>query len=120
MITERAMLAAVHISIWTAVNHDRQVSRDVADLHGEHQSAGRYNKQLLRGADKLDNLRTLAGWIRQHFYKINLPWSDEGFACAIQFLFRPDGEDARVRVQLRTGGRKLPRGVSPVYRPGAS
>jgi len=28
MITERAMLAAVHISIWTAVKHDRKVSRD--------------------------------------------------------------------------------------------
>ena len=27
MITERAMLAAVHISIWTAVKHDRKVSR---------------------------------------------------------------------------------------------
>ena len=79
MITERAMLAAVHISIWTAVKHDRKVSRDIADQHGAHQSAGRYNKQLLRGADKLDDLRTLAGQIRQHFYKITLPWSDEGF-----------------------------------------
>ena len=25
------------------------------------------------------NCRTLAGQIRQHFYKITLPWSDEGF-----------------------------------------
>jgi hypothetical protein len=79
MITERAMLAAVHISIWTAVKHDRKISRDVADQHGAHQSAGRYNKQLLRGADKLDELRTLAGQVRQYFYKITLPWSDEGF-----------------------------------------
>src|ERR1700691_2369759 len=79
MITERAMLAAVHISIWTAVKHDRKVSRDVADQHGAHQGAGRYNKQLLRGAEKLEALRTLAGQIRQHFYKITLPWSDEGY-----------------------------------------
>ena len=79
MITERAMLAAVHISIWTAVKHDRKISRDVATQHGAHQGAGRYNKQLLRGADKLDDLRTLAGQIRQYFYKITLPWSDEGF-----------------------------------------
>jgi hypothetical protein len=79
MITERAMLAAVHISIWTAVKHDRKISRDVASQHGAHQGAGRYNKQLLRGADKLDELRTLAGQIRQYFYKITLPWSDEGF-----------------------------------------
>ena len=79
MITDKAMLAAVHISIWTAVKHDRKVSRDVAEQHGAHQSAGRYNKQLLRGAGKLDELRTLAGQIRQYFYKITLPWSDEGF-----------------------------------------
>ena len=79
MITERAMLAAVHISIWTATKHDRKISRDVANQHGAHQSAGRYNKQLLHGADKLDELRTLAGQIRQYFYKITLPWSDEGF-----------------------------------------
>ena len=79
MITERAMLAAVHISIWTAIKHDRKISRDVASQHGAHQGAGRYNKQLLHGADKLDELRTLAGQIRQYFYKITLPWSDEGF-----------------------------------------
>ena len=34
MIQERAMLAAVHISIWTAVKHDRGVSRDVAERNG--------------------------------------------------------------------------------------
>ena len=79
MITERAMLAAVHISVWTAVKHDRKVSRDVANQHGAHESAGRYNKQLLRGAEKLDVLRTIAGQIRQHFYKNTLPWSDEGY-----------------------------------------
>ena len=33
----------------------------------------------MRGADKLDELRMLAGQIRQYFYKIALPWSDEGF-----------------------------------------
>jgi hypothetical protein len=79
MITEKAMLAAVHISVWTAVKHDRKVSREVADQHGAHQGAGRYNKQLLHGAAKLEELRTLAGQIRQYFYKVTLPWSDEGF-----------------------------------------
>jgi len=64
MITERAMLAAVHISIWTAVKHDRKISRDVASQHGTHQGAGRYNKQLLRGADKLGRTPHLAGQIR--------------------------------------------------------
>jgi hypothetical protein len=79
MIRERAMLAAVHISIWTAVKHDRKVSRDVAQQHGAHEGAGRYNKQLLREAEKLESLRSLSGQIRQYFYTITLPWSDEGY-----------------------------------------
>ena len=88
MITQKAMLAAVHISIWTATKHDRRVSRDVADRHGAREQAGRYNKQLLMGAGKLEDLRTLAGQIRQHFYKITLPWSDEGFRLLpSHFLF---------------------------------
>ena len=79
MITERAMLAAVHISIWTAIKHDRKVSREVAEQHGAYAGAGRYNKQLLREADRLESLRSLSGQIRQYFYKITLPWSDEGY-----------------------------------------
>jgi hypothetical protein len=65
MITQRAMLAAVHISIWTATKHDRKVSRDVANQHGAQERAGRYNKQLLMGAGRLEALRTLARQIRQ-------------------------------------------------------
>jgi hypothetical protein len=79
MITERAMLAEVHISIWTAIKHDRKVSREVAAEHGAYAGAGRYNKQLLREAERLESLRSLSGQIRQYFYKITLPWSDEGY-----------------------------------------
>jgi hypothetical protein len=78
MITERAMLAVVHISIWTAIKHDRKVSREVAEQHEAYSGAGRYNKQLLREAERLESLRSLSGQIRQYFYKITLPWSDEG------------------------------------------
>jgi hypothetical protein len=72
MIAERAMLAAIHISIWTGVKHDRKVSHEVASQHGAPVSAGRYNKQLLRGAGRLDDLRTLAGPIRQDARKVQL------------------------------------------------
>jgi hypothetical protein len=88
VITHKAMLAAVHISIWTATKHDRKVSRDVANQHGAQERAGRYNKQLLMGAARLEDLRTLAGHIRQHFYKVTLPWSDEGLRLLpSHFLF---------------------------------
>jgi len=87
MITERAMLAAVHVSVWTAVKHDKKISNEVARSHGASASAGRYNKQLLMGAEKLEEIRTLAGQIRQHFYKVSLPWSDEGFRLLPAHLY---------------------------------
>jgi hypothetical protein len=87
MITEKAMLAAVHISVWTAVKHDKKISNEVAKNHGASQSAGRYNKQLLMGAEKLEEIRTLAGQIRQHFYRLSLPWSDEGFRLLPAHLY---------------------------------
>ena len=81
MITERAMLAAIHISIWTAVKHDRKISRDVASQHGAHESAGRYNKQLLRGAEKLEALRSLAGQIRQVSTRSRCRGPMKGIVC---------------------------------------
>jgi hypothetical protein len=47
MITERAILAAVHISIWTAIKHDRNISRDVARKHGCAQIAAIYGKVFI-------------------------------------------------------------------------
>lgn len=79
VISERAMLATVHISVWTARKHDRTISKEVAANHGADERAGRYHKRLFLYADKLDNIQTIAGRIRSKFYKYSLPWSDEGF-----------------------------------------
>ncbi len=95
MITEKAMLAAVHISVWTATKHDKEVSRQVADQHGAHESAGRYNKKLLQQAAKLDAIKTLAGQIRAHVYKLTLPWSDEGYRILPASLYFPLAEEMK-------------------------
>ena len=52
MITEKAMLAAVHISIWTAVKHDRKIRPRRGGSTWCPRSAGRYNKQLLARSGK--------------------------------------------------------------------
>jgi hypothetical protein len=87
MITERAMLAAVHIRLWTASKHDKRVSQDVAQQHGAQSNVGRYHKHLLQGAAKLDAIQTLGGQVRQHFYKVTLPWSDEGYRILPAHLY---------------------------------
>jgi len=106
MITHKAMLAAVHISVWTATKHDRKVSREVADQNGARERAGRYNKQLLMGASKLEELRSLAGQVRQHFYKVTLPWSDEGLRLLpSHFLFE-------LKAKMREFEREFNEGVA--------
>jgi hypothetical protein len=121
MIQERAMLAAVHISIWTAVKHDRGVSRDVAERNGAPMSAGRYNKQLLRGADKLDELRTLAGQVRQYFYKITLPWTDEGYRLLpANLYFDLTARMREFEAQFEQGVEAFLADLSAVHRAGAA
>jgi hypothetical protein len=78
MITERAMLAAVHISIWTAIKHDRRVSREGCRAARSLSRRRPLQQTAAPEAERLESLRSLPGQIRQYFYKITLPWSDEG------------------------------------------
>jgi hypothetical protein len=48
MITERAMLAAVHISIWTAVKHDRKISREVCRFEKFASPSARLDSTFVR------------------------------------------------------------------------
>jgi hypothetical protein len=81
MITERAMLAAVHISIWTAVKHDSKVSREVAARHGAYDGAGRYNKQLLREAERLKRCARSPGRFASTSTRSRCPGPMRAFAC---------------------------------------
>lgn len=78
MLTEKAMLVAVHFSVWTARKHDKRVSEKVATEYNAETRAGRYNKKLLADAPKLDAINALVGRIRNWVYSVTLPWTDEG------------------------------------------
>ena len=95
MISEKAMLSAVHISIWTATKHDKKVSQEVASKHNAPESSGRYNKQLLNHAQKLEAIRKLAGEIRQYHYQLTLPWTDEGYRILPSELYFDHAEKVR-------------------------
>jgi hypothetical protein len=87
MISDKAMLICLHITMWTARKHDKRVSEEVAHSHEANTNAGRYNKHLLDQAEKLEELRSLARQIRQYFYKVTLPWSDEGYRLLPSHLY---------------------------------
>ena len=54
MISDKAMLICLHITMWTARKHDKRVSEEVAQSHEANTNAGRYNKHLLDQAEKLE------------------------------------------------------------------
>lgn len=93
MIQQRAMLARLSISQWTARKHDKSVSVEVEKAHAAH-DAGRYNK-LLVNKTLLDPISKLAGVIRTYHYGQTLPWNDGGDRLLPSILFM--GYTAEIR-----------------------
>jgi hypothetical protein len=77
-IETSAMLVELSISCWTARKLDKRVSQEVDATNGARARAGNYNKNLLAGTQKLDNIVKFAANARA-WHNINtLPWSDNG------------------------------------------
>jgi len=77
-IETSAMLVELSISCWTARKLDKRVSQEVDTTSGAKSRAGNYNKNLLAGTQKLDNIVKFAANARA-WHNINtLPWSDNG------------------------------------------
>lgn len=77
-LSERAMLASVHISFWSGRSVDREVTQEVSERHqADAREAGRYNKQLV--APKfLHQVGTVVSYTRTTHRVLTLPWSDNG------------------------------------------
>jgi len=76
MITEKAMLASLHISCWSARKHDKQVSREVDEKYGG-KDAGRFNK-VLANKDALKSIKKVSGSARLFHQEQTLPWGERG------------------------------------------
>lgn len=85
MLQNKAMLATLSISAWTARKQDKKVSAEVETAHGAH-DAGRYNKMLVNKA-LLDPVSKLTGKIREYHYAMTLPWADSGARLLPSKLF---------------------------------
>ena len=76
-ITEKAMLAGVKISVWSARKLDKRVTDETNIAHNAAADAGRYNKALL-SKDALAEIVTISGRARKEHYARTLPWADNG------------------------------------------
>lgn len=76
-ISQKAMLAGVKISAWSARKLDRKITDEVNATHAASADAGRYNKALISKA-ALAEIMTIAGRARAEHYARTLPWADNG------------------------------------------
>ena len=77
-LTSKALLVQLSISQWSARKYDKRVSNAVSKSSGASSDAGRYNKLLLPGADKLEAIQKKSTSIRNEYYRQTLPWGMEG------------------------------------------
>ncbi len=75
-IAEKAMLASLHISSWSARKHDKKVSKEVDDKYGGN-DAGRFNKVLAK-KEALKSINTITGNARVFHQEQTLPWGERG------------------------------------------
>jgi hypothetical protein len=99
-LTEKAMLVRLGISMWTARRFDKEISEEVAEIHGTAREAGRFNKLLLPKT-ALQPLQAAATALRGHHERETLPWSLTGVALlpsANYFAYM--GEHRRLRIMF--------------------
>ena len=72
-LTDKALLAQLNVSQWTARKYDKKVTQQIADQHNTIVEAGRYNKSLLPMNDFLANVHQKSTLIRKKYYANTLP-----------------------------------------------
>jgi len=83
ILSEKAMLVHLSISIWTGKRLDKRITREVAEQAGiwqvKPERAGRYVKSLLpQQAESLEAIKQVATSLRTHHYENTLPWAQDG------------------------------------------
>jgi hypothetical protein len=76
-IQDKALLANLTISTWTAKKFDKKATATVTTTHHTDGNAGRYNKSLV-AKTRLDEITKIAGKARTYHYEHTLPYQTKG------------------------------------------
>lgn len=80
-VRESALLADLTIGMWNAERTDRQAGHKLKSDAGAVDSAGRFIKNILAGADgKLKDVRSAFQTVRTTHYSLTLPWVSDPHA----------------------------------------
>ena len=77
-IQNAAVLVDLTIRAWTGRKLDKKVSGEIDTAKGTKTKAGNYNKHLLAGTDKLEEVQKIVSAARTWHYEQTLPWADSG------------------------------------------
>lgn len=75
-LKDKAMLASLSISQWTARKHDKRASKDVIEKYHASQDAGRFNK-LLIAKSEIEAIPKIANEARAAHYANTLAWGND-------------------------------------------
>lgn len=74
-----ACLAELSIGCWTARKLDKDTTKEVISAKGANSTdAAKLSKNLFAGMDNLKNITDYVAQVRNEFYRMTLPWSDNG------------------------------------------
>lgn len=77
-LSERAMLTALHLGVYSGTLHDQEVTEEVSNNHqADIKDAGRYKKQLI-SRKFLKHVGAVGGAARRTHRILTLPWDDDG------------------------------------------
>lgn len=102
-LQEKALLASLNISSWTARKFDKQISKDVAEQHGVDATLGRYNKLLIRKS-AIDAIEEVIGKARKFHAEQTLDLGRTGIRllCVSNFDHYTQGmREIRVEFDLK-------------------
>lgn len=76
-LARSCMLANLHVRMWSARRQDKAIARAATDKYALAKGRAVGSKYLVP-AEKLEAIQSAAGAIRTAFYKVTLPWFDDG------------------------------------------
>jgi len=95
------MLVELNMSQWTARKQDKRVGQAVAEANHVDAGVGNYYKSLLDPAI-LRDIKQAINACRGQYYKMTLPWADDGprvLAAELYFEFMQEMQDRRVHFE---------------------
>lgn len=113
LLSTRAMLRGVRLSMWDGRKHDRAVSDEVTRSKGAAADAGRFNKALVP-PEALKPVQAAANRIRAVHARYTLPWTDNGLdILPASAVMAYDSEMREARAEFETAADTFCRATFP-------